>query len=92
MWFEMTIIDVQDQAIKEWWPAMMNENLDTDKFSLHTVPVGTLLQYLLDQGSGGYLGGWTQWHSPDPRQRWKGLWGLRATSTSTRPRLRRWRN
>jgi len=76
MWFEMTIIDVQDQSIKEWWTAMMNENLGTDKFSLHTVPVGTLLQYLVDQGSGGYLGGWTQWHSPDPRQRWKGLWGI----------------
>ena len=75
-WFEMTIIDVQDQAIKEWWPAMMNENLGTDKFSLKTIPVGTLLQALIDKDSGGYLGGWTQWHSPDPRQRWRGLWGV----------------
>ena len=75
-WFEMTIIDSQDQSIREWWPAMMNENLGTDKFSLKSIPGGTLLQALIDKGSGGYLGGWTQWHSPDPRQRWRGLWGI----------------
>ena len=73
--FRMTITESSDQAIKEWFPAMMNENLGTDKFSIEAVPGGTLLQHLLNQEPGGFLGGWTQWRSPDPRQRWRTQWG-----------------
>jgi peptide/nickel transport system substrate-binding protein len=67
--FEMIIIDVRDQAIKEWFPAMMNKNLGTDKFSARAIPVSSLLEYDRSQNSVGYLGGWDQWTSPDPRQR-----------------------
>lgn len=59
-----------DQTIREWFPAMMNKALGTDKFSIEVIPVSTLLNYnLTGQNAVGYLGGWDQWISPDPRGR-----------------------
>ncbi len=69
-YLEFVIVDSRDQTIKEWFPAMLNENLDTDKFAIKSIPVSTLLEYNRSgQGSVGYLGGWDQWTSPDPRGR-----------------------
>jgi ABC-type transport system substrate-binding protein len=65
----MIIVDTADQTIKEWFPAMMNKNLNTDKFSIRSIPVASLLEYDRSSNSVGYLGGWDQWTSPDPRQR-----------------------
>ena len=68
--FLMTIVDSADQSIKEWFPAMMNENLGTSKWDIQAIPVATLLEYNTSgQASVGYLGGWDQWNSPDPRTR-----------------------
>ncbi len=59
-----------DQTIREWFPAMMNKALGTTKFSVEVIPVSTLLNYnLTGQNAVGYLGGWDQWVSPDPRGR-----------------------
>ena len=68
--FLMTIVDSADQSIKEWFPAMMNENLGTSKWDIQAIPVATLLEYNTSgQASVGYLGGWDQWNNPDPRTR-----------------------
>jgi peptide/nickel transport system substrate-binding protein len=67
--FQMVIVDTADQSLKEWFPAMLNRNLNTNKFSVTSIPVSSLLQYNTSQNSVGYLGGWDQWTSPDPRQR-----------------------
>ena len=49
---------------------MMNKALGTTKFSIEVIPVSTLLNYnLTGQNAVGYLGGWDQWVSPDPRGR-----------------------
>jgi ABC-type transport system substrate-binding protein len=74
--FEFVIVDTADQAIKEWFPAMLNKNLNTNKFSVKTIPVSSLLEYDRSQNSVGYLGGWDQWTSPDPHS--AGLPGVRS--------------
>ncbi len=68
---EYVIVDTYaDQTIREWFPAMMNKALGTTKFSIKVIPVSTLLNFnLTGQNAVGYLGGWDQWISPDPRGR-----------------------
>ena len=73
--FTPVIVDAADQSIKEWWPAMMNKNLGTDKWSIEAIPVTTLLEYNVSgQNPVGYLGGWDQWVSPDPRTRFASVY------------------
>ena len=77
--FTPVIVDLADQSIKEWWPAMMNENLGTDKWSIEAIPVATLLEYNVSgQNPVGYLGGWDQWVSPDPRTRFASVYSSSA--------------
>ena len=77
--FTPVIVDLADQSIKEWWPAMMNENLGTDKWSVEAIPVATLLEYNVSgQNPVGYLGGWDQWVSPDPRTRFASVYSSSA--------------
>ena len=77
--FTPVIVDLADQSIKEWWPAMMNENLGTDKWSVEAIPVATLLEYNVSgQNPVGYLGGWDQWVSPDPRTRFASVYSSGA--------------
>lgn len=72
---EFVIVDAADQSIKEWWPAMMNKNLGTNQFSVRSIPISSLLAYDTSGNSTGYLGGWDQWISPDPRDRFNQAYG-----------------
>ena len=69
--FKVTIVDSPDRlALIEWFPAMLNTNLDTDRWNGWAIPITSLLEYNNSgQASVGYLGGWDQWNSPDPRTR-----------------------
>ena len=60
----------QRVALQEWFPAMLNENLNTSQWGMQNIPVTSLLEYNNSgQASVGYIGGWDQWTSPDPRTR-----------------------
>ena len=73
--YAMIIVDLADQSIKEWFPAMMNSALDSEKWSVEAIPVSTLLEYNVSgQNPVGYLGGWDQWVSPDPRTRYASVY------------------
>ena len=73
--YAMIIVDSADQSIKEWFPAMMNSALDSEKWSVDAIPVSTLLDYNdTGQNPVGYLGGWDQWVSPDPRTRFASVY------------------
>ena len=69
--FRVTTVDFpQYVPLLEWFPAMLNRNLDTEKWNAQAIPVTSLLEYNNSgQASVGYLGGWDQWNSPDPRTR-----------------------
>ena len=69
--FRVTTVDFpQYVPLLEWFPAMLNTNLGTEKWSAQAIPVTSLLEYNQSgQASVGYLGGWDQWTSPDPRLR-----------------------
>ncbi len=69
--FRVTTVDFpQYVPLLEWFPAMLNTGLDTEKWSAQAIPVTSLLEYNQSgQASVGYLGGWDQWTSPDPRLR-----------------------
>jgi ABC-type transport system substrate-binding protein len=73
--YAMIIVDLADQSIKEWFPAMMNGALNSEKWSVEAIPVSTLLDYnVTGQNPVGYLGGWDQWVSPDPRTRYASVY------------------
>ena len=76
--FRVTIVDTPDRLpLLEWFPAMLNRNLDTQKWNGQAIPITSLLEYNNSgQASVGYLGGWDQWNSPDPAP---------ASHRSTRP-------
>ena len=69
--FRLTTVETPSYtALLEWVPAMYNTNLDTEKWSAQAIPGTSLLEYNQSgQASVGYLGGWDQWTSPDPRLR-----------------------
>ena len=69
--FRVTTVDFpQYVPLLEWFPAMLNTNLGTEKWNAQAIPVSSLLEYNNSgQASVGYLGGWDQWNSPDPRTR-----------------------
>ena len=69
--FKVTIVDTPDRlALIEWFPAMLNQNLGTEQWGGQAIPITSLLEYNNSgQASVGYLGGWDQWNSPDPRTR-----------------------
>ena len=69
--FKVTIVDTPDRlALLEWFPAMLNQNLGTEQWGGQAIPITSLLEYNQSgQASVGYLGGWDQWTSPDPRLR-----------------------
>ena len=69
--FLITTVDFpQYVPLLEWFPAMLNANLGTQKWGAQAIPVTSLLEYNNSgQASVGYLGGWDQWNSPDPRTR-----------------------
>ena len=70
--YKVTTVDFPPQYVPllEWFPAMLNANLATEKWGGQAIPVTSLLEYNNSgQASVGYLGGWDQWNSPDPRTR-----------------------
>ena len=55
--------------LSEWFTAMMNGNLGTDKIEVKGIPGGSILPYLTGEDPIAFLTPVSAWTSPDPRQR-----------------------
>ena len=55
--------------LSEWFTAMMNGNLDTNKIEVKGIPGGSILPYLTGDDPIAFTTPVSAWTSPDPRQR-----------------------